>query len=327
MPIDLTSCANRALTDDVGEDGQGGWTDQGKNADLRTFPTGKRDFQGVPFLIGEAPKSCIVLSSNSRPFRQKMPAEVTIPVGYPVEGFYFLHDSAYGGENVALYQIQYADGTTTDVPLYQGVNIRDWSATPGPFLREKGTHSSVAWTGSCPMFNVVAVYKMLWVNPRPDSPVKAVRFSNPEKKGVPILIALTAVVGHSAPPAQADAVKTQAKNLMEQAGKAIAAKDDAKAQGLLKEALAFDPTLEAAHRAIADLCERRGDEDAALETYRAWAAAGAKTPHPYNRIGQILENRKDIKGALEAYTKSLKVDWNQPPIIEAKSRLEKLMNQ
>ena len=31
--------------------------------------------------------------------------------------------------------------------------------------------------------------------------------------------------------------------------------------------------------------------------------------------------RGDEKGALEAYTRSLVVEWNQPPIIEAKSRL------
>jgi len=53
-----------------------------------------------------------VLSSKSRPFPEKLPGEVTIPIGYPTEGFYFLHTSAYGGEYVALYQIQYADGTT-----------------------------------------------------------------------------------------------------------------------------------------------------------------------------------------------------------------------
>ena len=325
--IDLRPLANRALVDDVAEDGRGGWTDQGPRADLRTFPTGKRDFQGAPFVIGEAPRSCIVLRSDSRPFPEKMPAQVTIPVGYPVEGLWFLHGSAYGGENVALYQIEYADGTTTDVPLYEGVNIRDWSATPGPFLREKTTRSSVAWTGSCPMFNVIAVYKMLWVNPRPDAPVKAVHFSNPEKKAVPILIGLTAVLPHTAGPAQNAEAAAKAKGLLEQAGKAVAANDDAKARGLLKEAIACDPALEAAHRALADLCERKGDEDAALAAYRAWAVAGAKTPHPYNRIGQILERRKDDKGALEAYTRSLQIEWNQPPVIEAKSRLEKTLNE
>ena len=80
--------------------------------------------------------------------------------------------------------------------------------------------------------------------------------------------------------------------------------------------------MTAAQQALVDLYERQGNEDAALAAYQAWVLAGAATPLPYNRIGEILEKRKDFKGALEAYTKSLKVEWNQPPIIEAKTRLE-----
>ena len=46
---------------------------------------------------------------------------------------------------------------------------------------------------------------------------------------------------------------------------------------------------------------------------------------PYNRIGEILEKRKDYPGALAAYTQSLVVEWNQPPIIEAKSRVQRIV--
>jgi hypothetical protein len=54
-------------------------------------------------------------------------------------------------------------------------------------------------------------------------------------------------------------------------------------------------------------------------------SAGAHSPLPSNRIGEILERRKDYRGALEAYTRSLQVEWNQPPIIEAKERIQKLV--
>jgi hypothetical protein len=62
-------------------------------------------------------------------------------------------------------------------------------------------------------------------------------------------------------------------------------------------------------------------EDAMLAAYRRWVDAGARTPHPYNRIGEILERRKDYKGALAAYTASLEIEWNQPPVIVAKERV------
>jgi Tfp pilus assembly protein PilF len=166
---------------------------------------------------------------------------------------------------------------------------------------------------------------MLWVNPKPAVPVKAVRFANPAMKAVPMLLGLTAVVPKGSL-AQAPDVQARAQALLAQASRAVAAKDDAAAEKILKEATTLDPTMTAAHQALADVHGRRGDETAALAAYQAWANAGATTPLPYNRIGDILERRKDYKGALAAYTKSLEIEWNQPPAIEAKARLEKLLS-
>jgi tetratricopeptide (TPR) repeat protein len=279
----------------------------------------------VPFKVS-AGKTLIVLAGAGRPGSATMPREVTIPVGFPAAGFFFVHSCAYSANNlIAVYQVQYADGSTYDIPLRLEENIRDWAVTPAPFLREKETQSIVAWQGSCPMFKTIGVYRMLWVNPRPDVPVKAIRFSNPTGEVVPILMGLTAAVhGGRTAGATADAAGAQA--LLARAKEALAAQRLDEAAGLLKQAVAADPTLSAAHQALADLCERRGDEDGALAAYRAWAATQPSTPLPYNRIGEILEKRNDLKGALEAYTQSLKVEWNQPPAIQAKSRLEKAVN-
>ena len=106
--------------------------------------------------------------------------------------------------------------------------------------------------------------------------------------------------------------------------KGIAAMDagnDAEARAALAQAIEADPKLDAAHQRFCELAERGQDEEAILAAYRAWAAAGPRAPLPYNKIGTILERKGDDQGALEAYTKSLKIEWNQPPIIEAKSRL------
>ena len=324
--IDLTAFADRALADETPDDGKGGWTDQGASADLRTFPTGEQNFQGVPFLISKFPKSCIVLASGARPFPELLPNEVTIPVGFPVEGLYFLHSCAYSGSGmpVGLYQVQYADGTVTDIPLVSDVNIRDWASPPGPFLRERGTSSAVAWTGSCPMFSQIGIYRLLWVNPKPEVAVKALRFANPARSAVPVLLGLTAAVAKDQKP-QAPEAAAKAQDLLAQATKTSDAGQTDKAIGLLRQAIGADPTLAAAHQMLGELCERSGDEEAALKAYQAWIQAGAQTPLPYNRTGQILEKRKDFKGALEAYTQSLKVEWNQPWTIEGKARMEKML--
>ena len=327
-PLDLTAFANRALHDEVADDGKGGWSDQGPNADFRTFPTGRQFFQGVPFVIDKE-KSCIVLStpgafgsSTGRPGWDKLPREVTIPIGFKSEGFYFLHSAAYTGDGLnGLYQIQYADGSTFDIPLRGGENIYDWTQPPGPFLREKGTTSNFAWTGKCPMFPTISAFRMLWVNPKPDQPVKAVRFSNPRGESVPILIALTAVLakGQSA---QTPKNLADIRDLLASAAGLAADNKDDEAIAVVKKAVAIDPTFTTSQQALLDLYEKAGNDEVTLEAYKTWVQAGATTPLPYNRIAQILEKRKDYKGAVDFYTKSLKVEWNQPPIIEAKKRLE-----
>ena len=97
-PVDLSAFLNRGFKDDVGDDGKGGWPDQGPKADMHDFPTGDQNFGGVPFHIGKEPRTCIVLKSNSRPLPELYPDEATIPLGYPVEGLCFLHSTSWGAQ-------------------------------------------------------------------------------------------------------------------------------------------------------------------------------------------------------------------------------------
>jgi hypothetical protein len=322
--LDLTRYANRGLKDDVPDDGKGGWTDQGANVDLRTFPTGKQVFGGVPFDIGAEPKCCIVLKSDSRPGKEGLPASVTIPVGQTVEGLCFLHSAAYTNKGqIGLYQIVYQDGSTTDIPLIHGENLRDWADTPSAFTRERTTQSRVAWTGTTKVFPVVCVYQMLWVNPRPDAAIKEVKFSNPSA-ACPVLMGITLVTGSKS---RDPAATAKAQDLYDKALLALRDGKDKEALAQLRSAVELDNANHDAYQALAQLYEKTKDVDAALSAYQAWAAAGARTPLPFNRIGEILEGRKDFKKALEAYTRSLEIEWNQPPIILAKSRLEKVVNQ
>jgi len=192
------------------------------------------------------------------------------------------------------------------------------------FPRERGTQSAVAWTGSCKMWPVISVLRMQWVNPYPEKIIQAVRFANPPLESVPILIGLTAAVPKDQKEAQGDIAK--ANQLFIEAKKAMDEGKPPEARALLKKAVEANPSFAPAHQALADICERQGDENGALEAYRGWAAAGARTPLPYNRIGEILEKRKDYKGALEAYTKSLLIEWYQMFLTEKKAQLEKLVN-
>jgi Tfp pilus assembly protein PilF len=134
---------------------------------------------------------------------------------------------------------------------------------------------------------------------------------------------MTAVV-KSRPGGQAAAA--QAVELYAQAVQVLRDGKDAQAEELLKKAVAADPSHTGSWQALAQLYDRLKDADKAFDAYRAWAAAGANSPLPYNRIGQIYEARKQYELALEAYTQSLRIEWNQPPTIEAKARMEKILS-
>jgi len=133
---------------------------------------------------------------------------------------------------------------------------------------------------------------------------------------------LTAAVKQDHQAAAADQAKAQ--ELLKQAQQALDAKKTGEAKDLLKQAIALDARTWTAHEMLADLAERGGSDGEKLDVYRAWTAAGAPTPAPYNRLGELLEKRGDYKGALDAFTRSLKIEWNQPPVIDAKARMEKL---
>jgi hypothetical protein len=322
--VDLSAFANRSLTDDTPDDGKGGWPDQGRKCDVRTFQTGKQIFQGVPFEIAPG-NAAVVLRNIGRPGAPDFPTEVTIPIGLRIEGFYVLQSAAFTPANfrIGLYQVLYADGSSIDVPLTTGINIHDWSSDDVSFAREKGTRSMIAWTGSNEIFPKISISRMLWPNPRPESVVISIRFANPSGKATIMMTGLTLVLNKeeaAAPPGEV----ARAREMLTQATRLIQESKFDEARRLLEQAVQSDPSMSAAHQALADLMERSGDEDAAFKVYQAWAVAGATTPLPYNRIGEILEKRKDFRGALEAYTKSIEIEWNQPPTIEAKSRMQKL---
>jgi hypothetical protein len=77
-----------------------------------------------------------------------------------------------------------------------------------------------------------------------------------------------------------------------------------------------------AYQQLADLLEQKKSEEALFEHYQLWVRNGAVVPLPYNRVAEMLEKKKDLRGALEFYTRSLQVEWNQPPVIEARKRLQ-----
>ena len=116
--IDLSKLVNRGLADQEANDGKGGWSDQGPDADMRRLKTGKVIYGGVRFEIGAEPNCCVVLKSSNRT-AGNLPEKVTIPVGKKLDTLFFLHAAAWtqqGGDLNFNYVIHYKDHKDVDAP-------------------------------------------------------------------------------------------------------------------------------------------------------------------------------------------------------------------
>jgi Flp pilus assembly protein TadD len=60
---------------------------------------------------------------------------------------------------------------------------------------------------------------------------------------------------------------------------------------------------------------------------KRWFTAMPTNYQAHNVLGKYLESKGKPADALAEYKKSLELEWNQPPTIESKVRLEKLLSQ
>ncbi|MGI5868805.1 MAG: alkaline phosphatase [Kiritimatiellia bacterium] len=145
VPVPFGAAANTSFADDVADDRQGGWTDQGGN-DLRVIEPGRHEHSGVVFDIASdaaaGGKSCIVLGGKPRPY---LPQEAEIPVA--AQGgeavFYLLHAGAWcpsNNEILGTLTLQYADGTSKRHNIRGGRDVADW------FQARSGPNNVRAWS-------------------------------------------------------------------------------------------------------------------------------------------------------------------------------------
>lgn len=209
--LDLRTVANRSFRDDTDGDGQGGWTDQGAN-DFRDMPLGPQTLHGVPFTIidpaANGGRSCVVLGGGGRP---AFPREATgIAVDGLVSRLFFLHTAAWVRNQPATamtYRIRYADGQAIEVPVRTGTEIADWW-NPGEL---RGALLGLSQTNG--QLHDIALFLMPWDNPRPDVSVVAIDVVS-SGVAVPIVVAITAEAGSSAPARFATAGDPQAWRML-----------------------------------------------------------------------------------------------------------------
>jgi len=187
--VNISKAANRGFADDEAGDGKGGWTDFGRDADMRKIPHGTSKLSGmVPFNVIDpewnAGKSCIVLAG---PKRESFPKESeSIPVGKRCDRIFFLHTAMYvqaaKGESVLDYEISYDDGRKETIPMRNQVEISDW------WMAKDWEAAQVVYRDGDKCLLATE-----WVNPFPNQRVESVKAIS-KGNAIPVVVAITASV-------------------------------------------------------------------------------------------------------------------------------------
>ena len=143
-PIPLDRAANRAFVDTTpGEDGRGGWTDQGPNNSLTGFPTGTVSFEGIDFAIPEGGDQALLFAGDQRPDLPRQHV-VTAPTGATGDHLYILATAAWGGSDYALaakIRVEYVSGRSETIQLVYSEHLSGW------WKPKAATRARIAWTG------------------------------------------------------------------------------------------------------------------------------------------------------------------------------------
>ncbi len=198
VPIDLSKVANQFRSE------RGWFGDQAFS--FKDFPIGKQTLGNVAFTIYEFPTSpvpnAVMLGGPGIP--GNLPESVTIPVAQKASALFFLQAARIDQPRnlderrddkrltMAEYLVTYADGSTETVPIVAEIDVDNYRQT-GAAKPLPG--ATLAWTKPYPGTDqVAAAFVKQWNNPRPDKEIRSVTLRyGKDRRGVPVLLALTAV--------------------------------------------------------------------------------------------------------------------------------------
>jgi len=171
----------------------------GKLADnnLASLKGGLAKFGKIPFDVGD---KIAFLGSDRMPDH---PRKIEgLKVGRKVEELHFLHGMGFGlfqgvgeGAHVANYVVHYSDKSKVEIPIVEGVDIRNWWDEEGGLPVTKG---KLAWTGenaaSARYGNILRLYSGTWKNPHPGKEIATIDMVGKHDVALLFCVAISAVV-------------------------------------------------------------------------------------------------------------------------------------
>jgi hypothetical protein len=190
--IDLSNCYNAALD----ENWQPTSGLPGVDVSLASLPSGIGNFAGVSFDV----RGLVRLSRNVLNC-SVFPSQVEIHIGLKFHRLHVLHGahwSTVDGTQVGTYRLHYRDGSSADLPILYGRDMRDWWVSPPTQESDSATLATaadLAWSGPAarvkPGYSQVRLFRCTYQNPAPDREVSHITFASTLTATGPFLIAMT----------------------------------------------------------------------------------------------------------------------------------------
>ncbi|MEI8245890.1 MAG: beta-N-acetylhexosaminidase [Lentisphaerota bacterium] len=188
--IPLNQVFNGCISNDAGS-----WPGYGTGNSLNSLFTGKIVCDDVSFLMGsQRNNNVLLLKGDANDGLSAGP--VIIPVQRKVERFAFLHacniprnrvqlaewNNATTMPPVAKYQINYADGSSRDMPLLYRWNMMDWNSRTGAF------EGQIAYAGKTGDGFRIQLVRTDWDNPYPEKIIKSITVSTASSNGMSLAL-------------------------------------------------------------------------------------------------------------------------------------------
>ncbi len=188
--LDMREVANADLVCTEEQD-QPGWAGEPGN-DMRELPTGRREFEGVPFEViepsGNEGRACLRLAEE----RPGFAGSAAIPVGDCFRTLYLLHAAGGASPVVGELKLIYQDGGEHEQYIRKGRHVDGfWIPRAPDQSRKERRDTVVAWVGGNERFWHVGLIAYGLENPHPEKKVERVELRASRDGAVWLVVALT----------------------------------------------------------------------------------------------------------------------------------------
>ena len=192
--IDLSQYYTAKLTDSLNSPASV------RENNLASLPKGRQVFSGVPFEVsGILQLSGLKLEEWGR---TEYPQAINkIKIGQRCQRLHLLHGAGGvfdpHGLTIAKLVLHYADNSSRELEIKNGVHVRDWWGDPKQTVT--GTNSTLAWTGTNPALKKyggprpgnLRIYETTFENPQPQIEIRMIDYVSAMENSSPFMIGLT----------------------------------------------------------------------------------------------------------------------------------------